>query len=55
MKKWILICCIILFSTTAQAKRMHGHDLDKAKSEKRLMYWISFQLPIGKQKQEGVG
>jgi hypothetical protein len=23
MKKLILICCIILFSTTAQAKRMH--------------------------------
>ena len=35
--------------------RKCDHDLDKAKSGKRLMYWISYRLPSGKQKQEPVG
>ncbi|EFK07638.1 site-specific recombinase, phage integrase family [delta proteobacterium NaphS2] len=38
-----------------KACRKCGDDLDKAKSGKRLMYWISYRLPSGKQKQEPVG
>ncbi len=34
---------------------MCGSDLNKAKSGKRLIYWISYRLPSGKQKQEPVG
>ena len=32
-----------------------GEDLDKAKGSKRVVYWISYRLPSGKQKQEPVG
>ena len=32
-----------------------GEDLDKAKGSKRIVYWISYRLPSGKQKQEPVG
>ena len=32
-----------------------GEDLDKAKGSKRVVYWISYRLPSGKQKQESVG
>ena len=32
-----------------------GEDLDKAKGSKRVVYWISYRLPNGKQKQEPVG
>ena len=35
--------------------RKCDHDLDKAKKDKRLTYWISYRLPSGKQKQEAVG
>ena len=35
--------------------RKCDHDLDKAKKGKRLIYWISYRLPSGKQKQEPVG
>ncbi len=30
-------------------------DLDKAKAAKRVVYWISYRLPSGKQKQQPVG
>ena len=32
-----------------------GENLDQAKSGKRVVYWISYRLPSGKQKQESVG
>jgi len=32
-----------------------SEDLDKAKAAKRVVYWISYRLPSGKQKQEPVG
>ena len=35
--------------------RKCDHDLDKAKTSKRLTYWISYRLPSGKQIQEPVG
>ena len=31
------------------------HNLDSAKKRKQLIYWISYRLPSGKQKQEPVG
>ncbi len=31
--------------------RTCGEDLDKAKKSKRLVYWINYRLPSGKQKQ----
>ncbi len=35
--------------------KMCGSDLNKAKSGKKLIYWISYRLPSGKQKQEPMG
>lgn len=32
-----------------------GEDLHKAKGSKRVVYWISYRLPSGKQKQEPAG
>ena len=32
-----------------------GEDLDKAKSSKRVRYWISYYLPNGKKRMESVG
>jgi len=32
-----------------------GEDLDKAKTAKKIRYWISYRLPDGKQKRESVG
>ena len=32
-----------------------NEDLDKAKSSKRVRYWISYRMPDGKQRRESVG
>jgi integrase len=54
----ILAQCPVCKTRQSVKKKICGkcdHDLDKAKKGKRLIYWISYRLPSGKQKQEAVG
>ncbi len=54
----ILAQCPVCKTRQSVKKKICGkcdHDLDQAKKGKRLIYWISYRLPSGKQKQEAVG
>ena len=53
----ILAQCPVCKTRQSVKKKICGkcdHDLDQAKKSKRLIYWISYRLPSGKQKQEAV-
>jgi len=53
----ILAECPICHKKQSNKNRMCacGADLFKAKTSKRVRYWISFRMPDGTQKRESVG